>query len=164
MLKIRPPVRIGWAKRKKTIRLIILFQGKSLKEEYLNAGFLNMMSILAIITALQMDSIKSVLKTTHGIFAVTPSGAKALYERRFEINLSILLLKPVNDSVIRRNLEIRGIINIVEQNKLIEAGKQFHLPPEVRHTVIEITGDIRKDEDSLKSVLHGATLLPPITR
>lgn len=101
-----------------------------------------------------MDNIRAVLKDGNGIFAVTPSGAKALYERRFEINLSILLLKPTDVSVIRRNLEIRGITDFVEQERLIEAGKQFHLPPEVEHQVVEITGNTHDDKVRLISVVQ----------
>ncbi len=100
-----------------------------------------------------MESIRSVLRNGNGIFAVTPSGAKALFERRFEINLNILLLKPVDDSVIRRNLEIRGVTDSVAQDVLIEAGKQFQLPPEIEHQVVEITGNTHDDRVRLYSVV-----------
>ena len=101
-----------------------------------------------------MDSIRAVLKNGNGIFAITPSGAKALYERRFEINLDILLLKPINTSVIKRNLEIRGVSNSIEQDRLIEAGKQFYLPPDIKHHTVEITGDIYEDKNSILSVVR----------
>ena len=101
-----------------------------------------------------MDSIRAVLRNGNGIFAITPSGAKALYERRFEINLDILFLKPINASVVRRNLEIRGVSNSVEQDKLIEAGKQFYLPPNIKHHTVEITGDIYEDKNSILSVVR----------
>lgn len=106
-----------------------------------------------------MGNIKAVLKNGHGIFAVTPSGARALYERRFEINLRIVLLKPIDDSVIRRNLEIRGITNSAEQDMLIKTGRQFHLPSEIEHQVVEITGNTHDDKVRLISVAQSLLTL-----
>lgn len=101
-----------------------------------------------------MLSIKSVLNHTNGIFAVTPSGARVLYKRRFEINLSIILLKPENEAVIRRNLEFRDITDPEEQNKLIQTGSKFTLEPEIEHNVIEMSGDQLYDRNNLLQVVE----------
>ncbi len=100
-----------------------------------------------------MDSIRSVLSSTNGIFAVTPSGAVALHGRRFEINLTIVLLKPASGVVLKRNLELRGITDPAEQQKLLEQGDKFHLPPEISHKVVEITGDTFTDRNNLLSAI-----------
>ena len=100
-----------------------------------------------------MDSIKSVLSCTNGIFAITPPGAIALHARRFEINLTIVLLKPASGAVLKRNLELRGISDPAEQFKLLEQGEKFYLPPEIDHKVVEITGDTFTDRNNLLSAI-----------
>lgn len=87
-----------------------------------------------------LGSIREVLSGRHGVFAVTPSGAAALYERRFEVNLTIILLQPANDGVLMKNFERRKISDPAEQARLIKESKRFWLPPEIEHKTIILTG------------------------
>lgn len=96
-----------------------------------------------------MEAIKDVLEHSNGIFAVTPPGAKVLWDRRFELNLLILNLVPENEDVLRANLIRRGIQDPAEQDRLIELGKTFSLPPEIGHERVVITGDAKVDEARL---------------
>ena len=96
-----------------------------------------------------MNSIRDTLNTRNGIFAITPSGAAALYERRFEVNFSIILLKPANEGVMLKNLLRRGITDTAEQAKLIAESGKFWLLPEIEHQTITITGT---SEDEFKII------------
>lgn len=87
-----------------------------------------------------LDEIKQVLRSTNGIFAITPEGAKALYQCRFEINIFFILLRPESDSVLKVNLERRNIWDPDEQKKYIEEAKDFVLPPSIPHLKLEMTG------------------------
>lgn len=95
-----------------------------------------------------MNSVRDTLNTRNGIFAVTPSGAVALYERRLEVNLSIVLLRPADEGVLLKNLLRRNITDPFEQAKLVAESRKFWLPPEIKHETIIITGT-SKDESKL---------------
>lgn len=86
-----------------------------------------------------LDEIKRVLRSTNGIFAITPEGARALYQCRFEISISFILLKPESDSVLKINLERRNILDPKEQKECIEKAKDFVLPDNIPHQVLTMT-------------------------
>ncbi len=100
-----------------------------------------------------MNSILETLADRHGIFAITPSGAQALYNKRFRINLSIIFLRVKSEAILRRNLTHRGIIDRGEQEKLLQEARQFTLAEDIEHQVIELTGDVNIDEQQLLSAI-----------
>lgn len=87
-----------------------------------------------------LDEIKQVLRSTNGIFAITPEGAKAVHQCRFEINIAFVLLKPESDSVLKVNSERRNILDPNEQKKYIDKAKDFVLPDSIPHQVLAMTG------------------------
>lgn len=86
-----------------------------------------------------LDEIKRVLRSTNGIFAITPEGAKALYQCRFEINISFVILKPESDLVLKINSGRRNILDPDEQKECIEKAKDFILPDSIPHQVLTMT-------------------------
>ena len=93
-----------------------------------------------------LDEIKSVLQSSHGIFALTPAGAQKLYECRFEINLEFVLLKPASEEVLKANLASDGIDDPARQKQYLERAKDFMLPSWIPHKTLELTGK-KEDED-----------------
>ena len=93
-----------------------------------------------------LTEIKKTLKSHNGIFAITPRGAAELYKCRFEINLSIILLKPANEAVLLRNFERRDEKDSAKVAESIRRANGFVLPENIEHQVLELTGV--KDEDS----------------
>jgi len=102
------------------------------------------------------EEIKRVLKKNSGIFAITPAGAKALYERRFEINLKIVQLAPHTQEVLKRNFQMRPDIkdDPVKQNELLEDAKNFTLPEEMDHEFALLTGDADLDGEKIISIMN----------
>lgn len=84
--------------------------------------------------------IRRVLRSANGIFAMTPSGAAELYKRRFEINVRFILLVPAGDSVLKKNLERRGIFDEEKQAPYISKAKDFILPSSIPHIFVPVTG------------------------
>ncbi len=103
-----------------------------------------------------MSAIREVLAGQNGVFAITPSGAVALHERRFEINLSIILLRPADDNVLVKNFLRRNITDPAEQARLIRESKKFRLPPDIGHKTITLTATA---EDEFKIVSAVETIL-----
>ncbi|MBI5139936.1 MAG: hypothetical protein HZA94_00600 [Candidatus Vogelbacteria bacterium] len=101
-----------------------------------------------------MDSIREVLGVRDGIFAITPRGAKELWKRRLEINLSIILLRIESEAVLRRNLVGRGITDPAEQEKLCERASEFVVPADVPYRVVKLNGNVRTDRRRLISALY----------
>ncbi len=101
-----------------------------------------------------LANIQAVLNTTSGIFAITPSGARALHDHRYEINLSIILLRPESDDMLRKNLLRRGVNDSRRQDELIEKAAEFRLPEDIRHTVVTVTGENDEDEKRILKVLE----------
>lgn len=101
-----------------------------------------------------IEEIKKVLKKKSGIFAITPAGAKALYERRFEINLKILRLVPRTEQVLKENLKKRDINDPDEQRKLLDEAKTFALPDEIEHNIISLSRDMNIDEKGILSIVN----------
>jgi guanylate kinase len=92
-----------------------------------------------------LAEIRRALQSHHGIFAVTPKGAMELYRCRFEINVSIVLLRPVNEAVLVKNFQRRGEKNSEKIAESLRRASEFRLPAHVEHQVLELTGT-RVDE------------------
>ncbi len=101
-----------------------------------------------------LDDIRSVLRDSSGIFAITPTGAKALYVHRFEINLTNLLLAPASANVLLANFLRRGINDPKEQMELLLDAEQFSLPPEIGHRIVTVTGNTGEDKATLLSIVE----------
>lgn len=101
-----------------------------------------------------IDSIREVLETSDGVFAITPSGARELHKRRFEINLTILLLRTESEEVLKRNFESRGIIDPTEQERLLAKAREFSMPPGVPHIVVKLSGDVETDRERILSAIY----------
>lgn len=106
-----------------------------------------------------LEEIKKTLKEDHGIFAITPKGAEALYCRRCEINLVIILLVPASLEVMKQNFAKRGITSPEKQAELLQASGQFKLPPEIEHQVLVVTGNTAEDQENLLAIVE-----PPLTK
>ena len=100
-----------------------------------------------------LESIRAEVSRRNSIFALTPAGAAALYERRFEFNLTIILLKSESDEVLRRNLVRRGITDPAEQEALIEKAHQFVMPDDVPHKVVMLSGKKKIDHERIISAI-----------
>ncbi|MBI3633879.1 MAG: hypothetical protein HY226_06370 [Candidatus Vogelbacteria bacterium] len=100
-----------------------------------------------------MGSIREVLTNHHGIFAITPNGAKELYRRRFELNLTIIFLKTESEDVLMKHFAKRGIPDPLEQAKLLREANEFNLPDHIPHQVVSITDDPVIDQKRLLSVI-----------
>lgn len=96
-----------------------------------------------------MASIQETLRVQDGIFAITPPGAEKLYEKSFGINLSIILLQPESDAVLRRNLVSRGITDPLEQQRILQTVSQFALPVNIPHKLVKLCGDADVDMERL---------------
>lgn len=98
-----------------------------------------------------LEKIRSVLRCSSGVMAMTPKGAEALYKHRFEINIQFILFQPVSDNVLRLNLRRRGIINEAGQNKYIEKAKDFILPDYMKDytVVVPVTGNEECDRSKI---------------
>lgn len=99
-----------------------------------------------------LDSAKNALCSGHGIYALTPSGAARLWERRFEINVAFVVLKAPPEVLIK-NLIRRGILDPKEQEIQIRSAATFDLPESIPHFNFEVTGtkyDIPRFLDLLK--------------
>ncbi|MBU6142007.1 hypothetical protein KGO95_02730 [Patescibacteria group bacterium] len=87
-----------------------------------------------------LSAIRTALCHHDGIFAVTPDGAKALYQCRYELNVRFVLLKTTPE-VLLKNLEKRGITDPQEQFRLIQKADEFTLPSEMPHETIILNRD-----------------------
>lgn len=100
-----------------------------------------------------IDDILAVLNQSHGIFAVTPLGAKALYNYRFEINVDLIVLAPSSKDVLLKNYLRRGIKDTKDQEKFLLSAKQFNLPSDIVFNTIIITGDTKRDWKELFEII-----------
>ena len=83
---------------------------------------------------------REVLKSRHGISAMTPEGVMAWHkECRFDFNLKILVL-TATEAVLIENMKRRGILDPAEQDKYIKSASKFVLPPTIPHLKFEMTG------------------------
>ncbi len=101
-----------------------------------------------------VDSIMEVLANQDGIFAITPNGAARLYENRFGINLTIILLRAQSDETLIRNFISRGIVDKLQQEKLLLEAHQFCLPLNVPHIIVELSGDENVDQEQLIRAIY----------
>lgn len=94
-----------------------------------------------------LEEVKPILKTCNAICAMTPEGAKKWYECRFEINIVFILLKPVSEEVLARNLSLgrRGETDPQRIKERLAKAKDFVLPPEISHITVPITGEDEYD-------------------
>lgn len=101
-----------------------------------------------------LEEILTTLKENHGIFAITPKGAEALYCHRSEINLAIILLVPASLEVMKRNFAKRGITDPEKQAELLSAADQFKFPPEIEHCLFIVTGNTAEDQQKLLAIVE----------
>ncbi len=99
-----------------------------------------------------LSEIKRALQSHNGIFAITPKGAMELYKCRFEINISIVLLKPADDAVLLKNFERRGEKDGAKLAESIRRAKEFILPSHINHKVLELTGT-KADEERVLGLM-----------
>lgn len=92
-----------------------------------------------------IEEARRVLKTSSGVFALTPEGAKKWYERRFDFNMRLVVLKPVSEDVLIRNFQRRNELDPQRVAEKLKKAKHFVLPSEIEHTVVPITGDDEYD-------------------
>jgi guanylate kinase len=106
-----------------------------------------------------LGEITTVLKETHGIFALTPSGAQALHENHCSnVRMAIILLAPASTAVLVQNFVRRGITDKAKQAQLIAAAEAFTLPSDMLYATVLITGDSKKDTLRFDDLF--STLLP----
>ena len=86
-----------------------------------------------------IDRVKRVLADSHGILALTPRGAAAVYKLRHEINLKFVVLKA-GEELLRKNLFRRGVTDTQKQNQVIEEHGRFELPTEIPNQRFFLTG------------------------
>jgi guanylate kinase len=94
-----------------------------------------------------LAGIKRVLEDSHGILALTPKGAGAIYNLRYEINLEFVILKA-SEELLRKNLDRRGITDPKKQAEIIKEHKRFILPKNIPHQSFYLDGS-KKDEKLL---------------
>lgn len=83
---------------------------------------------------------RKVLKSRHGIGAMTPEGVIAWHkECRFDFNLSVVLL-TAPAAVLKKNFERRGILDPQKQQEYLEEAHKFVLPAFIPHMKLEMTG------------------------
>ncbi len=99
-----------------------------------------------------LSEIKKVLRSDNGIFAITPKGAAELNKCRFEINLSIVLLKPASEAVLLKNFGRRDEKDNAKVAESIRKAKEFVLPSDIQHHVLELTGT-KTDEERVFSLM-----------
>jgi guanylate kinase len=98
--------------------------------------------------------IRSVLENRSGIFAITPSGAKALWDRRFEINLCIINMLPIHSDILRKHFDSRGIDDPKKRTRLLRIARGFRLPKQIDHHTVLITDDIEADGQALWTIIE----------
>lgn len=101
-----------------------------------------------------LSEIKNTLQSHNGIFAITPKGAEELYKCRFEINVSIVLLRPASESVLLKNFGRRDEKDGAKIAESIRKAGEFILSPygDVDHSVLELTGT-KADEEKVFGLL-----------
>ncbi len=121
-----------------------------------NRAFLEHVTYLGEYYGSSLDEAKKVLRSSNGIFALTPEGAKAFHECRLEINLAIILLKPESEAVLVKNLKRRGETDPAEVARKLKKANDFVLPKDVAHKVVTVTGtrhDKQKIFDAISPLL-----------
>ncbi len=98
-----------------------------------------------------LEEAKPILRSCNAICAMTPRGVKKWHECRFEINLVFILLKPVSEEVLARNLGLgrRGETDPQKIMQKLAKAKDFVLPPEINHIFVPITGDDEYDRPKI---------------
>lgn len=103
-----------------------------------------------------LDRIKNTLLSDNGIFAITPNGARKLWECRFEINVHFIVLKAPKE-VLMENFRRRGIIDPAVQEAKLKEAETFDLPASIPHDTLNVTGkaeyDIPRFLDLLKILI-----------
>ncbi len=97
-----------------------------------------------------IDCIKRVLASSHGILALTPKGAEAVYKLRYEINLEFVILKA-SEELLKINMARRGLTDPQKQEEIIKEHTRFVLPVGIPHGTFVLKGD-KEDEDLLTSL------------
>lgn len=100
------------------------------------------------------DEIRRVLRTSHGIFAITPKGAIELDKYRHEINLATILLTPASQSVLLQNFDRRGIVDPGKRSELLADAENFALPTQIVHQKVTITGSAEEDEKRILKIVE----------
>ena len=99
-----------------------------------------------------LSEIRRVLQGYNGIFAITPNGALELNRCRFEINVSIVLLRPASEEVLLKNFQRRGEEDGAKLSESIRRAKEFVLPDHIQHHVLELTGT-KADEERVLGLI-----------
>lgn len=86
-----------------------------------------------------LDVLKDTLYSSNGIYALTPSGAAKLWERRFEINVIFVVFKAPPEVLIK-NLVRRNITDPLKQEICLKEAVTFDLPASIPHFNFEVTG------------------------
>ncbi len=106
------------------------------------------------------QEIERVLEKTHGIVALTPRGAAALWEHRKEFPISIIVFRHVSEEVLVRNLASRGMVDPDEVMKVLELARNYTVPTHVPHHVFPITLETAHDQDVLMDIVAPLILTP----
>ena len=116
-------------------------------------GFLEWDSYQGEYYGSSLETIKFVLQTHSGIFAITPNGAEALYRHRFEINLAIISMQPTHENILEINYSRRNIHDPIKREELLKESKSFSLNPEIPHDILQITGKNEEDWQNLLKII-----------
>lgn len=88
-----------------------------------------------------IGAIEAVLRKTHGVFALTPDGLQALWNKTAEyLGIVVLFLKPRSEVVLINNLIRRGVYDRAKQKEAIAKAGEFYIPDHIEHTVIDVSG------------------------
>lgn len=97
--------------------------------------------------------MRRVLSGSHGIFAMTPSGALELNKARFEMNIELVVLRPTNKSVLLKNFDRRKERDYAKIMASLKKAADFKLPGHIQHKVLELTGT-RFDEERVLNLIN----------
>lgn len=100
-----------------------------------------------------LDEVKRILRASNGIFALTPKGAKAYFDCREELDVSIILLQPESEAVLLKNLMRRKELDPKAVREKLAKAKEFVLPSEIKHEVVIMTGTEYDRERVFEKVL-----------
>ena len=132
------------------------YYNRATKDEFLayaeSREFLEYDQYLGHYYGSSLAEMRRVLRSSNGIFAITPKGAQELYRCRHEMNVELVLLRPVNESVLLKNFGRRGEQDKKKIEESIQQAKNFILPASVNHHVLELTGT-RADEEQVFNLI-----------
>lgn len=103
--------------------------------------------------ASSLRTIEDVLLASHGIMALTPVGAAAVWGLRNRYSVRIVRLVPSDDAMVIRNLDRRGITEEDQRRLLVAHAREFDLPSDVVVTQVVVTGDAAIDGPAVRAAL-----------